>query len=95
MASKGQKFNKYTMEFLDSVKKDYLEGKETSNSIADKYHISRGTACTWIAKWTNPTKYGPKHIKRGRPKDSETNWKEKYEILKKYQVFLKAQRERK
>ena len=35
--------------------------------------------------------------KRGRQKKNLTkeDWKERYEILKKYQAFLKAQRERK
>ena len=33
---------------------------------------------------------------RGRPKiDDEIDYKEKYEILKNYQAFLKAQREKK
>ena len=37
-------------------------------------------------------------IKRGRPKDKDLtkeDWKERYEIVKKYQAFLKAQREKK
>ena len=37
-------------------------------------------------------------VKRGRPKESDLtkeDWKERYVILKKYQAFLKAQRERK
>ena len=36
--------------------------------------------------------------KRGRLKESnltKEDWKERYEILKKYQAFLKAQREKK
>ena len=33
--------------------------------------------------------------KRGRKKDNEIDYKEKYEILKKYQAFIKAQREKK
>ena len=31
----------------------------------------------------------------GRRKDENIDYKERYEILKKYQAFLKAQRERK
>ena len=37
-------------------------------------------------------------FKRGRKKENnltKEDWKERYEILKKYQAFLKAQRERK
>ncbi len=33
--------------------------------------------------------------KRGRKKEENIDYKERYEILKKYQAFLKAQRERK
>jgi hypothetical protein len=32
---------------------------------------------------------------RGRKKEDEINYKERYEILKKFQTFLKAQREKK
>ena len=32
---------------------------------------------------------------RGRKKEEDIDYKERYEILKKYQAFLKAQRERK
>jgi hypothetical protein len=35
---------------------------------------------------------------KGRPKEKDLtkeDWKERYEILKKYQAFLKAQREKK
>ena len=35
---------------------------------------------------------------KGRPKEKDLtkeDWKQRYEILKKYQAFLKAQRERK
>ena len=48
--------------------------------------------------------YKSKHIelckgnKRGRPKEKDLtkeDYKERYEILKKYQAFLKAQREKK
>ena len=95
MAKKGQKFNHYSAEFKEKVKQDYLAGKESKGTIAKKYNISIHTAATWVVKWNNPSKYGPKGLKRGRLKDSDTDWKERYEILKKYQAFLKAQRERK
>ena len=95
MASKGQKQRKYSMEFKEQIKDIYLSGRGTKNSIARDYNLPIKTVGTWILQWNNPKKYGPKFLKKGRPKDSETDWKEKYEILKKYQAFLKAQRERK
>ena len=95
MASKGQKYNKYPKEFKEALRTAYLKGEVTSSSIACDYGISVHTAETWVSKWNNPEKYGPKGLKKGRPKDSEIDWKERYEILKKYQAFLKAQREKK
>ena len=35
------------------------------------------------------------HKNRGRPKEENIDYKERYEILKKYLAFLKAQREKK
>ena len=95
MASKGQKFKKYTEEFKQKVLEEYFSGAGGSYSLAKKYNISRHTIDTWIDKAKNPEKYPGQGQKRGRPKDSEIDWKERYEILKKYQAFLKAQRERK
>ena len=48
-------------------------------------------------KFYHPEKYLGQGQKRGRPKKDLTkeDYKERYEILKKYQAFLKAQRERK
>ena len=95
MAKKGQKYKKYSKEFKEALRESYLKGELTSPSIARDYGVSVDTAETWVSKWNNPEKYGPKGLKKGRPKDSSNEWKEKYEILKKYQAFLKAQRERK
>ena len=77
MASKGQKFKKYSVE-----EKEYV--------------ISSNT----IRQWKFKLRKNGTHInqKRGRLKESELtkeDYKERYEILKKYQAFLKAQRERK
>ena len=95
MASKGQKFKKYTKEFKEQILKEYFEGKESYKSLSEKYDIPLMTINTWIDKVRYPQRYPGLGKKKGRPKDSETDWKEKYEILKKYQAFLKAQRERK
>ena len=95
MARTGQKFNRYPEEFKEALRQAYLNGEETCNSIAHKYNVPLNTATDWVRKWNNPEKYGPKGIGKGRQKDSEIDWKERYEILKKYRAFLKAQRERK
>ena len=91
MASKGQKFKKYTKEFKDKVLEEYHQGY-SARYLANKYNItSRNTIFTW-----NVQNKCPKLAKPGRPKkDENIDYKERYEILKKYQAFLKAQRERK
>lgn len=94
MASKGQKFRKYPKDFKEKIKELYLSGIGTKNSISREYGVPLNTVSTWINIWNNPEKYGPKYLKKGKPR-LDSDWKEKYEILKKYQAFLKAQRERK
>jgi transposase len=96
MASKGQKFNKYTQEFKSMILDEYLSGV-SSRFLEEKYNISRYTIQTWGKKYKYPDKY-QKLGRRGRPKEKDLtidDYKERYEILKKYQAFLKAQRERK
>jgi len=95
MASKGQKFNKYTKEFKEKVLKEYFDGERSYKSLSDIYKIPIKTLKTWVDTVRYPQRHLGAGQKKGRQKDSETDWKEKYEILKKYQVFLKAQRERK
>ena len=62
------------------------------------YGISRKTIETWKQKVLHPEKYLGQGQKRGRQKEKDLtkeDYKERYEILKKYQAFLKAQREKK
>ncbi len=97
MAKKGQKFNNYDNEFKTKIIKEKKEGKSYSY-LSRKYNISGGTIMTWLHKYNRPDLYPNQGQKRGRQKESnltKEDWKERYEILKKYQAFLKAQRERK
>ena len=89
MASKGQKYKKYTKELMDTVLKEYHKGY-SSKYLAEKYNL---TSEYTIRTWEYQSKH-PKSGKRGRPKKEDIDYKERYEILKKYQAFLKAQRER-
>lgn len=96
MASKGQKFKKYTLVQKEEVLAKYIEGYST-RYLEEIYGISRKTIETWKQKVLHPEKY-MKLGKRGRPKEKDLtkeDYKERYEILKKYQAFLKVQRERK
>ena len=95
MASKGQKFEKHSDNIKQKVMDDIREGKSI-NFISKTYNIPHGTVSNWHQKIIHP-ELNLKG-KRGRTKESnltKEDWKERYEILKKYQAFLKAQREKK
>ena len=84
-------------EFKERVIKDYNSGQFGGRkSLSKKYHISESTIWHWIEK---DRKQGNQindiDNKRGRTKEENIDYKERYEILKKYRAFLKAQRERK
>ena len=96
MASKGQKFKKHSPEIKKIVLDRYLKG-ESSFSLGKEFGISHNTIQVWGKQFKWPEKY-KKIGKRGRPKTrnlTKEDWQERYEILKKYQAFLKAQREKK
>jgi transposase-like protein len=100
MASKGQSFSKYTLEFKEEVIEAYKSGKYGGRpQVAKHYNISSGTISTWIIKYRKQGSLeNDIEHKRGRPKEKDLtkeDYKERYEILKKYRAFLKEQRERK
>lgn len=95
MALKGQKFNKYSEELKQEIMNKVKEGVSI-RYLAKQYKIPFGTICTWTDKKNHPEKITG--FKRGRRKETnltKEDWKERYEILKKYRAFLKAQQERK
>ena len=95
MAKKGQKFNKYTKEYKEEILNKYFNNQGSALSLSREYNISVKTIETWIRKSKRPELY-EKHKKIGRPKkNEEIDYKERYEILKKYQAFIKAQRGKK
>ncbi len=96
MASKGQKFIKFTDEERTEIVGKYISGKCGYKSLAREYDISWKTVESMVRKYR---KTGTTiSAQKGRPKEKDLtkeDYKERYEILKKYQAFLKAQRERK
>ena len=98
MAKKGQKFLKYTDEERKEILDKYLKGIP-SPRLEKEYGIPEKTIRNWKRKYvSHPELYPGIGQKRGRLKDSDLtkeDYKERYEILKKYQAFLKAQREKK
>ena len=100
MASKGQKFRKYTPEFKEKILKEYFDGLAGSKRLSVKYGVSSKTIENWIkkAKLNIDVKVDHRSGHSGRVKTKNLtleDYKERYEILKKYQAFLQARREKK
>ena len=94
MASKGQKFNKYSSDFKDAILKEYFENGINTYELERKYGVPHKT----IQNWVHRIKYKLSGGQRGRPKIKSLtleDYKERYEILKKYQAFLQARRGKK
>ena len=95
MAKKGQKFNTYTTEFRTEVLDKYFSGNYSAKMLSKEYGISEKTIWTWIYAFKEGQPIGS-NGKRGRPKsDDVIDYKERYEILKKFQAFVEAQRKKK
>ncbi len=90
----GKHFDK---DFKEMVVNDYKSGNSGGRKqIAKKYSIDESTIWHWIVKDRNQgNQINDINKKRGRIKEEDIDYKERYEILKKYQAFLRAQRERK
>ena len=99
MAKKGQKFNNYTKEFKEVILNEYLSNKVSAGQLSKEYGISANTIRTWALKARNGKEVlvDTKDARRGRSKEKpdEIDYKERYEILKKFQDFIIARREKK
>ena len=74
----------YSTEFKQKIIDEYKSGKSGGyKRVAQKYGLSDDTVYHWVVK------------DRKQGNQENIDYKERYEILKKYQAFLKAQRERK
>ncbi len=74
-----------------------MYGKSYSE-LSKIFNVSAKTISTWQQKIRHPNKYLGFGQKRGRNKEKDLtkeDYKERYEILKKYQAFLREQREKK
>ena len=101
MASKGQKFKKYSPELKDKILKEYFLGEETPTSLSSKYDVPVETVRTWIKKTKKDIDVKVDHRPGNSGKKTKRknlaleDYKERYEILKKYQAFLQARRGKK
>ena len=98
MASKGQKFAKYDNSLVQEIVEKLRNGRPATR-LTKEYNIPLYTIKTWKRKFVNhPELYPNAGHGSGRISEKDLtkeDYKERYEILKKYQAFLKAQRERK
>ncbi|AIO18155.1 hypothetical protein KQ51_00615 [Candidatus Izimaplasma bacterium HR1] len=87
MAKKGQKFKKYDIKLrLQIVNEKINEGKSYA-FLEKQYGVKWRTIATWVRIFKRDGSLDVQ--KKGRPvQDEEVNYKEKYEILKKFQEFL-------
>ena len=99
MAKKGQKFNSYSEEIKEEVLKKYFEEYMSSRVLEEEYGIPQKTIRNWVRKIKagKDVLVDHRQFSSGRPRKDEVkiDYKERYEILKKYQAVLKAQREKK
>ena len=99
MAKKGQKFKNYTKELKEEILQKYFNEKVSAGELSKEYNISRNTIFTWIYKTESgeDVLVDTRTSRKGRPKKNpdEIDYKERYEILKKFQDFIIARREKK
>lgn len=86
MASKNQKFNSYTLEFKYKIIEEKIKTGASYKELSKKYNVPEGSIITWIHTIKRD---GALEIKkRGQQQTVYKDYKERYEILKKFQDFL-------
>lgn len=90
MGREGQKYQKYSPEERKEIVKK-LDAGYSSYELEKEYGVSNNTIRMWAYQMR---KGNTLNNKKGRPKGKEENdYKEKYEILKNFQAFLKELRQ--
>ena len=94
MAKKGQKFKSYSKEIKAEILNKYFEEYVPTTALSEEYGISQKTIQNWVYKTQKGKDVLTDHreFSSGRPKKEEgdIDYKERYEILKKYQAFIEA-----
>ena len=90
---------RFTNEFKAKVINEYLKGKGGRRALAKKYGIRPSTIKYWLdtRDKSGKLKEDKRKTRSGRLKKEPTidDYKERYEILKKYQAFLEARQKKK
>lgn len=92
MAKKGQKFNRYDSTLKYEICKKHFEEGYTEGMIVEEYGLPIGSVRYIFRNYITGKGF---NNKKGRPKEDEIDYKARYEILKKYQAFLKELHKRK
>ena len=100
MASKGQKFQKVSPTIKSEILGKYLSGNFSYSQLGAEYEVSYKTIETWVRKAKKGIDITTDHKKgnsgRKKSKDlTKEDYKERYEILKKYLAFLEARQGKK
>lgn len=96
MFDEKRKYNQYTTEFKEKIVNEYFSGQGGTKFLAKKYGIPYHSIDNWIQKRKKNIDLATDNRGKkstGRPKASDLtieDYKERYEILKKYQAFLEA-----
>ena len=94
---KGIKLKSYNAEIKAEIIERHLEKGEGPCLLSREYNIPKTTIINWFRKTSQGINVldNNKLGKSGRKAKSEIGYKERYEILKKMEEFLKEQREKK
>ena len=97
MSNCEKKHIKYSSDLKLEIMNKYKSGQGTINSLSKEYNIPMNTMRNWQRKIVKniDISIDTRSKYSGKRKEENIDYKERYEILKKYQAFLKAQRERK
>jgi transposase len=88
MANKGQVFQEVPLETKLYILKLYFEEGRLANTLAREYEVSVKTIGDWIKIYKRD--WGLDVQRRGRQgSQNQEDFKERYEILKKFTAYLK------
>ncbi len=85
MASKGQKFRKYSLKEKMKIIREVVEEGKTVGYVSKVYGISNKTIDTWVFQYRQGNRFDKP---RGRRPGQEIDYKQRYEILKEFLAFL-------
>ena len=87
-----RKNKKYSIEEKEKIVKLVLEEHMSYREIERIYGVPRNTSFRWVTNFKQRGNVKPLRVKRQK---GEIDYKEQYEILKKFQAFLKEQEKKK